>query len=632
MDYSITLDLRGNILEKLNLVENKLDSINKKSKKVRVSGGAGSPASPSRRSKDMERYSRIIRGLNFKFRHNPFLDFSKTFANFEKSMKARKRFMDNFWSNSTSISGARRNLGNFINMFGKFSQTLLTTIPALGVVTKGIAAIFGTEALGALAGGLLYKFGKKSLLGEGAQTAIQNAATYNMVKLTRGESGFNSMYKTATDISERTGAGRAGTMALMNTLSGLTVGKTKLTDRDATFFANVAAKISAVSGKDMQIVGLNLQQLLTTWQGIDMKELFKSVPLIEKYVFDLRANSKNKGEDIYDFIRKNPDALVDSFAKFADVYKLDKLAIATGQMKLSEENLNLSKNKSLENFYIQVAELSVNINKMLEGLFEAIGKVDWKPPLDQFQSFMEGLIDFTVWITNALGSIDWENLKSILKWGGAGAALGSFGGPLGTLLGGVAGGLGGYLGGGSDKDIKSQRYKVFKYSVDDRSNQYRAMIVGFTSPNLYRDKEGKLLSTSTPRMTERIQLTQKEFLSLFEKLAFSSSKKVNDLLAKINSGDLKALEESVIKYVAEPDNYKPTVTPGAGDADKLQNLTRGSRSLIINFNKEIVSMTNNMQPNDTESLLREMESVAEDAVTRGLHIAFNNSTLAASTQ
>ena len=80
------------------------------------------------------------------------------------------------------------------------------------------------------------------------------------------------------------------------------------------------------------------------------------------------------------------------------------------------------------------------------------------------------------------------------------------------------------------------------------------------------------------------------------------------------------------------DNYKPQVKPGEDEAGKMKSLTRGSRALIINFNKSIVEMINNMQPNDTEALLKEMEEVAENAVTRGLHIAFNNATLAASSQ
>ena len=300
MNYSVVLDLKGNILEKLNLVDDKLKDINRKARNVRVNGGgSGSFSSSASRNIIDSKTEREFRYLNYKFRHNKFFDFSQTFQKLEDAKRARRRFQQNFWSNATSISGARRNFGNFLNMFNEFSQVVLKTIPILRQFVTGMGALIGINAIGVVGGGLLYKFGKRSLMGESVTTAIQNTATYDMVRLTRG-SDFENIYKNASDIATKTGASRSGTVSLLNTLSGLTVGNTKLNDRDANFFANVASRISAVSGRDMQIVGLNLQQLLTTWQGIDMKELFKSVPLIDKYVFDLRAQSKNKGEDIYD--------------------------------------------------------------------------------------------------------------------------------------------------------------------------------------------------------------------------------------------------------------------------------------------------------------------------------------------
>ena len=379
MNYSVVLDLKGNILEKLNLVDDKLKEINRKARNVRVNGGgSGSFSSSASRNIIDSKTERGFRYLNYKFRHNKFFDFSQTFQKLEDAERARRRFHQNFWSNATSISGARRNFGNFLNMFNEFSQVVLKTIPILRQFVTGMGALIGINAIGVVGGGLLYKFGKRSLMGESVTTAIQNTATYDMVRLTRG-SDFENIYKNASDIATKTGASRSGTVSLLNTLSGLTVGNTKLNDRDANFFANVASRISAVSGRDMQIVGLNLQQLLTTWQGIDMKELFKSVPLIEKYVFDLRAKSKNKGEDIYSFIRNNPQALIDAFAKFSESYNLPDVAVARGRVALSEEELSMSKMKSLEKFYIAIADLSVSINKALEGLYAEIGKIDFKP-------------------------------------------------------------------------------------------------------------------------------------------------------------------------------------------------------------------------------------------------------------
>lgn len=630
MNYSVVLDLKGNILEKLNLVDDKLKDINRKARNVRVNGGgSGSFSSSASRNIIDSKTERGFRYLNYKLRHNKFFDFSQTFQKLEDAERARRRYQQNFWSNATSISGARRNFGNFLNMFTEFSQVVLKTIPILRQFVTGMGALIGINAIGVVGGGLLYKFGKRSLMGESVTTAIQNTATYDMVRLTRG-SDFENIYKNASDIATKTGASRSGTVSLLNTLSGLTVGNTKLNDRDANFFANVASRISAVSGRDMQIVGLNLQQLLTTWQGIDMKELFKSVPLIEKYVFDLRAQSKNKGEDIYSFIRNNPQALIDAFAKFSESYNLPEVAVARGRVALSEEELSMSKTKSLEKFYIAIADLSVSINKALERLYAEIGKIDFKPLLNTFEDFVMSIISIGSSFAKFLQSDEFIRIKNIISNAAKGVVAGyAVGGPIGGGIGGIAGTL---YGGLKDPDKYSPEQRALFSQLSNNSFLKNNLIrFGIKSTSLFRDDEGKLRYSSVNNAPTTIKLSKDEYTQLIKELSFGS-KRLNqmgfDLLRGVGT------EQTIKDVLAGMDNYKPKIQGISGDEEtgKLQSLTRGSRALIINFNKSIVEMINNMQPNDTESLLKEMEEVAENAVTRGLHIAFNNATLTASSQ
>lgn len=630
MNYSVVLDLKGNILEKLNLVDDKLKDINRKARDVRVNGGgSGSFSSSASRNIIDSKTERGLRYLNYKFRHNKFFDFSQTFKKLEDAERARRRFQQNFWSNATSISGARRNFGNFLNMFNEFSQVVLKTVPILRQFVTGMGALIGINAIGVVGGGLLYKFGKRSLMGESVTTAIQNTATYDMVRLTRG-SDFENIYKNASDIATKTGASRSGTVSLLNTLSGLTVGNTKLNDRDANFFANVASRISAVSGRDMQIVGLNLQQLLTTWQGIDMKELFKSVPLIEKYVFDLRAKSKNKGEDIYSFIRNNPQALIDAFAKFSESYNLPDVAVARGRVALSEEELSMSKTKSLEKFYIAIADLSVSINKALERLFTEIGKIDFKPLLDTFEDFLTNIISIGTSFAKFLQSEQFIRIKNIITNATKGAVAGyAVGGPTGGGIGGIAGSL--YGGFKDPREYRHKQMALIKQLSNNNALRYKLTVAGIQSTSLFRDDEGKLRYSSVNNAPTTIKLSRNEYIQLARKLGTGSKRLYQmgvDLLKGVGA------EEAIKEVLASMDNYKPKIQGVSGDEEtgKLQSITRGSRALIINFNKSIVEMINNMQPNDTESLLKEMEEVAENAVTRGLHIAFNNATLTASSQ
>lgn len=631
MNYSVVLDLKGNILEKLKLVDEELKSINNRARNVRVNGGGLGRRDPASASRNIlsDETERRIRGVQYKFRHYRFLDFSGLLKGMENTQRARKRFLDNFWSNSTSISGARRNFGNFINMFSEFSKTVLNTMPVIKQAVIGLGALSAIKLTGPLLGGIAYKLGRNSLMSEGTNTAIQNIATYDMVRLTRGND-FNNIYRNATDIALKTGASRAGTVSLLNTLSGLTVGGTKLNDRDANFFANVASKISAVSGRDMQLVGLNLQQLLTTWQGIDMKELFKSVPLIEKYLFDIRARSKNQGEDIYSFIRNNPQALIDAFAQFAESFNLPESAIARGRVTLSEEELGITKTKSLEKFYVAIADLSVSINKSLEKLYEELGKVNWRPILNSFEDFITDIISIGASFAKFLQSDEFVRIKNIISNAAKGAAAGYVaGGPIGAGVGGIAGTI---YGGIKEPDIYSPEQRAL-FSQLSNNNLLKNSLTNFgiVSRTLYRDKEGILRYSSVNNVPSTIKLSRDEYSKLVKELSFGSNRYKQmgyDLLKGVGT------EEAIKAVLANMDNYKPQVkgTPGEDEAGKMQSLTRGSRALIINFNKSIVEMINNMQPNDTEALLKEMEEVAENAVTRGLHIAFNNATLAASSQ
>lgn len=629
MNYSVVLDLKGNILEKLKLVDEELKSINKRARNVRVNGGGLGRRDPASASRNIlsDETERRIRGVQYKFRHYRFLDFSGLLKGLENTQRARKRFLDNFWSNSTSISGARRNFGNFINMFSEFSKTILNTIPVIKQAVIGLGALSAIKLTGPLLGGIAYKLGINSLMSEGTNTAIQNIAAYDMVRLTRGND-FNNIYRNATDIALKTGASRAGTVSLLNTLSGLTVGGTKLNDRDANFFANVASKISAVSGRDMQLVGLNLQQLLTTWQGIDMKELFKSVPLIEKYLFDIRARSKNQGEDIYSFIRNNPQALIDAFAQFAESFNLPESAIARGRVTLSEEELGITKTKSLEKFYVAIADLSVSINKSLEKLYEELGKVNWRPILNSFENFITYILSIGASFAKFLQSDEYIRIKNIISNAAKGAAAGYVvGRQVGAGVGGIAGTI---YGGIKEPDIYSPEQRAL-FSQLSNNNLLKNSLTNFgvVSRTLYRDKEGVLRYSSVNNVPSTIKLSRDEYSKLVKELSFGSNRYKQmgyDLLKGVGT------EEAIKAVLANMDNYKPQVKGTLGEDEKMKSLTRGSRALIINFNKSIVEMINNMQPNDTEALLKEMEEVAENAVTRGLHIAFNNATLAASSQ
>ena len=61
--------------------------------------------------------------------------------------------------------------------------------------------------------------------------------------------------------------------------------------------------------------------------------------------------------------------------------------------------------------------------------------------------------------------------------------------------------------------------------------------------------------------------------------------------------------------------------------DGLSDITKGARSLIINFNKEIVSMPISIDNvNDGADLGAQIQGALYDNIMRGLQVALNNAT------
>ena len=254
--------------------------------------------------------------------------------------------------------------------------------------------------------------------------------------------------------------------------------------------------------------------------------------------------------------------------------------------------------------------------------------MNWRPILNSFEDFITDIISIGASFAKFLQSEEFVRIKNIISNAAKGAAAGFVvGGSVGAGVGGIAGTI---YGGMKQPDIYSPEQRAL-FSQLSNNNLLKNSLTNFgiVSRTLYRDKEGILRYSSVNNVPSTIKLSRDEYSKLVKELSFGSNRYKQmgyDLLKGVGT------EEAIKAVLANMDNYKPQVKGTPGEDEKMKSLTRGSRALIINFNKSIVEMINNMQPNDTEALLKEMEEVVENAVTRGLHIAFNNATLAASSQ
>lgn len=629
--YQIELNLKGDLNAKLDDAIKKAQNLKSITNNIGGRGGSFNNPAGGRRYNPYphipESYMRDFRRLNYWLYRKDGLSNRGLFSNIDRAFQARQRLTNNFIANSFTYSGWQRNLGNFANLIGAVGKAALQAVPLIKPLIGAIGAIGGVAGGVVLGGGLLYRFGKNQLLSESTAQAISNSTQYRMAQLGQG-AAYSNLYNTATRITEQTGGSRAGLVSFMNTLSGLTLGNTKLTQKDAQWFGEVAAKISAVSGRDLQIVGLNLQQLLTTWQGIDMKELFKSVPLIEKYVFDLRAQSKNKGEDIYSFIRENPQALIEAFSRFMTQFQLPKVGVVKGKMQLSDENLEIKKLEYLEGFYEDVGNVYQNINFSLEKLYQSLGSnyegSIYQDMLTSFDNFVYMLTKTISDIVNATDVL----VKSIRDVFNGNALISFF-----QLPQYIQYRLSGY------NDLDAWEYtqadwnRWFGTGVDTskyKGNIYRDLakanlLSGDYLTDKYSMNEKGILSPSTSGQKIRFRLNNNSVEYILNKLENSPLFRDMDLLERISKGDKEAKWEA-IKLLVRDSSSSPKIDSVGDETGRMKDLSKGSKSLIINFNKSIVDMDNHINTTDPSTIMREIEDYVSQAIARGLNIAFNQAT------
>lgn len=621
--YQIELNLKGDLNAKLDDAIKKAQNLKSITNNIGGRGGSFNNPAGGRRYNPYphipEERMNLWRRMNYAAYRSPFANNRHLLRNIDRYYQARQRFQNNFIANSFTYSGWQRNLGNFANLIGSVGKAALQAIPALKSIIGTLGGIVGLKALSIAGGGLLYRWGKNNLMSEQTSQAISNVSQYNMARLAQG-SGYNEMFRNATDIVTQTGGSRAGLVSLMNTMTGLTVGDTKLSSRDAQWFGQLAAKISAVSGRDLQIVGLNLQQLLTTWQGIDMKELFKSVPLIEKYVFDLRAQSKNKGEDIYSFIRENPQALIKAFERFIGQFELPRAGVLKGRVQLSEENLEADKLEYLEDFYEDIANTNIHINESLSKLYKIFGEgydgSIFQKAISAFDSFISGIIDVGSKIINWIN--EHPTISSFIGGFGSGALVGSSAGPIGSVVGGLVSGTTAALW------SKVPEYNLTK---EQAINKLKGTIL--RTNYLYREPSDDKLYKSgyLTSAVKDIKLSADDIENLFKNLNNLGTKEAKDLIKRLRyyTPDLTALSRA-FELTSKEFIPAPTVSPVKDETGRMKDLSKGSKSLIINFNKSIVDMDNHINTTDPSTIMREIEDYVSQAIARGLNIAFNQAT------
>ena len=695
--YSVVLNLEGNMNSVLDSAIAKSRILNSELGKVSRNASAGSITRRRKKTGEIseedlfKRYphirpqwqKRVSWANSFLKRHRGFND--KDFLrNFDRSAKVFNKFSSDFLRNCLTLYGMRENFANAVKVVSSFSRTVGAAVPAIGTAGSiGKSALIG-QGIPALAGGLGYWAGMRTLKSQSMQEAAANNMRYNMARHSLGE-GYDDAFRAASDIAVSTGSSRVGTLDLISTLTGLNVGGTLLSQEQASYLANITAKLAHASNRDMGVVGLNMQQILTSWQGIDIKELIKSVPLIGKFLQDERRKA-GSNEDIYAFVRSNPQAFFRALEEFNKTVKISPVAMARGQIALNRENFFLKLEKLFEPVAKRMADINTKLYDILGDVAEEffsnqnLDNVD--SILDNFQKASKTLLKAAAKFGNAainVGSWTVEN-----PWTTTAGLYALFG--KGSLQMKVATIIAGSIIDGNKKadnkakevagkellsrperyiafnemlaasGIPASKYKetadyVFSHPDDEKSKQLLGATARYIHGSSYldrlkfRDKGFRAIEQEYgPWSWEFIQYALSDAWNM-AKIGFFERPRVgfNGVPYKIPPSKTKDQEKAqedfnnAIKGLEIPNKYpddyiKPitdsfdTQSVGQSDAQTIRGMSGTTRALVINFNREIVSMPTTINANDVEDIKQQLEPAIEDMIVRGLTIALNNST------
>lgn len=695
--YSVVLNLEGNMNSVLDSAIAKSRILNSELGKVSRNASAGSRTRRRKKTGEIseedlfKRYPHIPSGwqnrvfrFNSKLERSPLLSHNGFLRNVDRTFKNLQRFSDEFLRNSFTLYGVRENFANAVKVISSFSRTAGAAVPAIGTAGSiGGSALIG-HGIPALAGGLGYWAGMRTLKSQSMQEAAANNMRYNMARHSLGE-GYDDAFRAASDIAVSTGSSRVGTLDLISTLTGLNVGGKLLSQEQASYLANITAKLAHASNRDMGVVGLNMQQILTSWQGIDIKELIKSVPLIGKFLQDERRKA-GSNEDIYAFVRSNPQAFFRALEGFNKTVKISPVAMARGQIALNRENFFLKLEKLFEPVAKRMADINTKLYDILGDVAEEffsnqnLDNVD--SILDNFQKASKTLLEAAAKFGNAainVGSWTAEN-----PWTTAGGIYALFG--EGSLQMKVATIVAGSIIDQANKVDKKEKdiairdlkndpngikyleailpgfkyahYDIWKNIINGNPEydnvsaivaDYRQSELSRTQPNYainLRNEAIKEAISNTP-ITKPLTLLGLGGLAIDNGLQKIGSLLLQDMITQPPMGKFqdkynnnkyaKQLDKEIRPLLAKEydqsgnsiesltDSFD-TQSVGQSDTQTIRGMSGTTRALVINFNREIVSMPTTINANDVEDIKQQLEPAIEDMIVRGLTIALNNST------
>lgn len=576
--------------------------------------------------------------------------------------KRVKTFQNSFFNNVSSFSGLRYNAVNLGKVFTSLTGVVGKAIPALGAfgqVAIGAAKIWmGVHAWRLASSGLPLLIGTKLLNSNNMAEAASNLMQMRMAEKGLG-GNYQATLNRATQLAAEYGFSRVGMLNAMNMFTGLNVDGKKLTPEEASHLAEVVGKIAHVGGLSFERVNVNLQQLLG--QAVpsirDIRELVGQAPFIGKLAMNMMEERGVQG-DYRDWLKNksNLRSVLDEFNELVESHPVMK---ARGQIALAKENFWMRIADGLSPYWDKIAQAN---EKLYSWLGDKI--VSWVSNIDveKFGKKLESFVTELSVLTSSIGPlvaklVEWINdLTGLSKEKFPEVTLG----PDGQVI---------YTG----KKIKGAEGKK---QEEDTKLAARKQIAAKYLPDMLPELTPKLDSLGVnispdslsaklrdTALINRIALTNENFNkqhlegvkriresdSLFVANKYRAAHRpLSDSLrdipgignfypynklrpADVYTPNREQMLANVMSYFAETLNREQFEKLFGGAADDynkdMSDLSKGSKSVFINFNKEIVDMDINIASvENIEELGRKLEPKIEEVVVRGLTIALNNAT------
>lgn len=530
--------------------------------------------------------------------------------------KRVKTFQDSFFNNVSSFSGLRYNAVNLGKTFTSLAGAAGKAIPALGAfgqVAIGAAKIWmGVHAWRLASSGLPLLVGTRMLNSNNMAEAASNLMQMRMAEKGLG-GNYQATLNRATQLAAEYGFSRVGMLNAMNMFTGLNVDGKKLTPEEASHLAEVVGKIAHVGGLSFERVNVNLQQLLGQAAPSirDIRELVGQAPFIGKLAMNMMEERGVQG-DYRDWLKNksNLRSVLDEFNELVESHPVMK---ARGQIALAKENFWMRIADGLSPYWDKIAQAN---EKLYSWLSDKI--VNWISNID----------------VNKVGAkLD----QFILELDTFASAIQTIANTIGSTANGISFGPKQY--GEFDPETGGVRM-TWGLSTNKDAALFTTMANNIAKKKAYGREVSRIAEFAAKRAREAghgdivqaayDKLNSNEFIDAFVGTSSYFNWRYTDDTKKIRKPTLSKLGIKAISDLFPAGLRGITGTGGRStdpNAQTVSNLSQGSKSIFINFNKEIVDMDINIASvENIDELGRKLEPKIEEVVVRGLTIALNNAT------